>query len=115
MPLEQFKNNDLLVLGKYSPDYVIPLSYIESNEVELENIFFMFYTVINNDNYFNARFYHSASIEETLNSYEILNKDFCGFSSHKVVIFNASNKNSINVITEIKASPFYKNHYSECT
>jgi hypothetical protein len=114
MPLEQFKNNTLIVLDKFCPDYTIPLSFIEKNEILLENVLFMFYSVVFNDKYSMARFYFSLSFEESLTSEEILNKDFCGFSPNSVVVFNVDKEKAEKLSGIIKASPIYKKHYSEC-
>lgn len=114
MSIEQYKNNSLVVLDKYLPDYVIPLSFFENNPVEFENVLFMFYSIVNNINYFDARFYYSASFEEKINSQDILNRDFCGFSPNEVIIFKATKETAEKLISELKLTPLLKNNYNEC-
>jgi hypothetical protein len=114
MNIEQFKNTDFLIMDKFFPNYVIPLSFIENNDIVLENVLFMFYSVVNNDNYSMARFYFALSYETSLNSEQILNKDFCGFSPNKVIIFKTDKEKAENLINIIKATPLYREHYSDC-
>lgn len=114
MSIEQYKNDSFKILGKYFPDYVIPFSYFENNDIKFENILFIFYSVVNNINYFNAIFYYSANFEKNLNSQDILNKDFCGFSPNEVIIFNISKEKAVELIKELKSTRMYKNNYSEC-
>lgn len=114
MLIENFKNNSLVVLDKYLPDYVIPFSFVQKNIVEFENVLFMFYSIVNNNSYFDARFYYSASFEENINSQDILNKDFCGFFPNGVIIFKTDVETAEKLIEELKATPLYKNNYNEC-
>lgn len=114
MQIEQYKNNSLVVLDKYLPDYVIPLSFVQNNTIEFEDVLFMFYSIVNNTNYSNARFYYSASFEEKISSQDILNQDFCGFSPNGVIIFKTTEEKAEKLITELKSTPLFKNHYSEC-
>lgn len=114
MLIQQFKNNSLLILDKYLPDYVIPFSFIVDNDIKFENALFMFYSIVSNTNYFDARFYHSASFEKTLSSKDILNKDFCGFSPNEIIIFNTTEKTAKSIIEKIKSTPLYKENYSDC-
>ena len=46
MSIEQYKNDSFKILGKYFPDYVIPFSYFENNDIKFENILFIFYSVV---------------------------------------------------------------------
>lgn len=114
MSIEQYKNNSLVVLDKYLPDYVIPFSFVQNNTIEFENVLFMFYSIVNNTNYSDARFYYSASFEEKISSQDILNRDFCGFSPNEIIIFKIEKETAEKLITELKATPLLKNNYSEC-
>lgn len=114
MNIEQFKNTGFLILEKYVPDYIIPLSFFKSNDFQFENVLFMFYSVVNNANYSDARFYYSTSFERTINSQDILDKDFCGFLPNDVVIFKTTEEKAEKLIVELKATPLFKNNYSEC-
>ena len=114
MSIEQYKNNTLVLLDKYLPDYVIPFSFVENNDIEFENVLFMFYSIVSNDSYFNARFYYSPSFEKSINKEDILKKDFCGFSPNGVILLEATEDKAEKLIVELKSTPIFKNHYNEC-
>jgi hypothetical protein len=116
MSINQYENNSFLVLEKYSPEYVIPFSYFENNEIEFENVLFMFYSVVSNEknNYNRELYYYSLSYETSLTSQDILDKDLCGFSPNEVVIFKTSKEKAEKLISIIKSTPLFKNSYSEC-
>lgn len=113
MSLEQFKNNNPFVLD-YTPNYIIPMSFIETNDIELNNVLIVFYSLINNKNYFDNRIYHTISFEYSITSNEILNKNFNGFSPNEILIFNKSEKTSLDISNGIKSSDLYKKSYKDC-
>lgn len=114
MSLDKYKNTEFLILKKFCPDYVIPFSAVANNDLVFNNVLFMFYSQVHNDNYTNAIFYHSLSHENSINSSAILNKDFCGFLPSKVLIFEVSKEKAEKLISIIKETPLFKNNYSEC-
>jgi hypothetical protein len=116
MSIEKYKNTDFIVNKSFCPDYVIPFSYFESNEIEFENVLFMFYSIVSNDknNHTRDLYYHSLSYETALTSQDILDKDFCGFSPNEVVLFKTTKEKAEKLIEIIKATKFFKNNYSEC-
>lgn len=113
--LDSFKNSDLRILNKYTPNYIISLPYLNDDSIEINNCICVFYSVIHAPKiefkrvYFNARFYRKL----TKNDLNLKKENKKGFSPNGAFIIKVSESDSEAVIQDIENSNSYFDNFSD--
>src|SRR5690606_33939205 len=117
MNLQQFLKFDQSIIdGKDLSFYEIQMPQLKSTEFTFDNVILLFRTIslLNKKSEVGFNHYlHTVSLEKSISSQEILEKDFDGFNPFSAIIIKCNKNNALKLIEQIKSQKDYVIHFRD--